>query len=100
VTNLGTNSVTFCLVNPLTGLVNPATCVDSGVGASFAAPAGLKFEPFTGTSYAYVANAAPSVPLSNTVSQCTLNADGSFNTCNDSGATLLDKPFGITFFNP
>lgn len=100
VTNLGTNSVTFCLADAMTGLVNPASCADSGVGAAFALPAGLKFEPFMGTSYVYVPNIATSDPLSNTVSQCTLNADGSFNACSDSGATLLDKPFSITFFNP
>lgn len=100
VTNLGTNSVTFCLVDAMTGLVNSASCADSGVAGAFALPAGLKFEPFMGTSYAYVPNIAAADPLSNTVSQCTLNADGSFNACADSGATLLNKPFSITFFNP
>lgn len=93
------DSVTYCDVNPTTGVLSG--CIDSGVGAYFDLPYGIVFQYFGMTPYAYVTNSNNTGGgLNHSVSQCTLNTDGTFDSCVDSGANpaFFDTPLGILFF--
>ncbi len=87
------NSVTYCSVDAETGLFSD--CNDSSLGSVFKQPTGIAL----GSSYAYVSNSDLGY---NRISRCSLNSDGSFDACGDSGAgtSYFAQPFGITFFTP
>ncbi len=93
------STVAYCLVDPTTGLLS--ACADSGLGQIFASPAGLAFQAFDGTFFLYITNSDTVETPNNSVSRCTLNADGTLNACVDSGAGMIfNNPVGIAFLNP
>lgn len=92
------NTVAYCLIDPITGLLSG--CTDSGLGQIFQSPAGIVFQSFGGTPFAYIANAATASLPGNSVSRCTLNADGTLNACVDSGAgAIFTNPISVEFLN-
>lgn len=99
VNNDASNSITYCDIDGGTGVLS--TCVDSGVADFFDLPYGLVFQSLEGTLYAYVTNSATGAgAITHSVSQCTLDTDGAFASCADSGAgqTPFTNPLGINFF--
>ena len=87
----GTNKIYYCTLNS-NGTFN--TCVATpDSGAPSWTPLGVTFATVKGTQYAYVAS-------TNTyrVYQCTLNSNGTFNTCSITPASGAPSwhPFGVT----
>lgn len=85
------NSATFCAVDSGTGLLSD--CNNAGLEFVFDEPTGIAFS----SDYAFISNSNSG---DNRVSHCSLNADGSFEECWDSGANQLSRPIGIAFFTP
>jgi len=87
VANQTNNSISFCQVNPATGILTHCAITATGLGA----PEGVGFNP-AGTFF-YIANLGNS-----TVTVCQVNsATGALSNCTDSGGTGFSSPDGVAF---
>lgn len=81
------NSISFCQVNPATGILTNCAITATGLGS----PEGIGFNP-AGTLF-YIAN-----PLTSSVSICQVNSTtGALSGCVDSGGTGFDLPDAVAF---
>lgn len=96
VANSGDNTVLICPLDSTSGEFS-AVCIDSGVEDSFNQPISIAFSSVdTGEEpevFAYITNFG-----NNTVSQCTLNSDGTFASCDNAGPAF-SGPRGIALTN-
>jgi len=88
IANGSSNTVSICpVINDGAGI---GTCTTSNGSGSFVNPQDIIFS--ADNTFAYVAN------TNNTISICTMNADGDIDTCTtQSGNGTFNIPFGISF---
>jgi hypothetical protein len=93
VANTDANTVQMCPIDSGGGFCGE--CTDSGLGAAFSAPISVAFSVVgdDDVEFAYVTNSG-----NNTVSQCPVNADGTFAPCDSTGSGFV-APTGIALTN-
>lgn len=94
VTDVGNGNVFQCSLNS-DGSFNACP---TATGLTFPAPYGITFATVGGVQYAYIADAGTGVGFGNAY-QCTLNSDGSINSCSITPASGAPGwiPYQITF---